>query len=151
MDDREQRIREKAFQLWLEEGQPEGQQDRHWELASELVAIEDSQMDATIPVAEAKAGEPVEPIEALENTGEYPTTTDQGEMEIPHHPGDRTSEIDAAGDNEPVSEIETIRRTLEVPKQRRGAGSPQGDPQGAMAGTRASSGDDAPTVGPGRP
>jgi hypothetical protein len=81
MDDREQRIREKAFQLWLEEDRPEGQQDRHWALASELVAIEDSQIDTTIPLAEIHAGEPVE---VLENAGEIPTQTDQGEMVIPH-------------------------------------------------------------------
>jgi hypothetical protein len=81
MDDREQRIREKAFQLWLEEDRPEGQQDRHWALASELVAIEDSQIDTTIPLAEIHAGEPVE---VLENAGEIPTLTDQGEMAIPH-------------------------------------------------------------------
>jgi hypothetical protein len=81
MDDREQLIREKAFQLWLEEGQPEGQQDRHWALASELVAIEDSQIDTTIPLAEIHAGEPVE---ALENAGEFPTLTDQDELAIPH-------------------------------------------------------------------
>jgi hypothetical protein len=28
-----------------------------------------------------------EPIEALENEGEFPTLTDQGEQEIPHRPG----------------------------------------------------------------
>lgn len=140
MDDREDRIRDRAFRLWLDEGKPHGQQERHWELASELVAIEDSQRDATIPVEQVQAGEPVEPIEALENTGEYPTTTDQGEMEIPHRSEDRTAAIDAAGDSEPVSEIETIRRTLEVPMERRGARSPQGDPKGALSGIGPSNG-----------
>lgn len=149
MDDRERRIREKAFQLWLEEGKPEGQADRHWELASELVAIEDSQKDTTIPVSQVTPDEPVEPIEALENMGEFPTLTDQGEMELPHHPEDRTPSIDASGDTEPVSEIETVRRTLEVPKERRGSGSPPGDPAGAMAGTRVMSPDEAPTARPG--
>jgi hypothetical protein len=83
LDNREQRIRERAYRLWLEEGKPGGRAQDHWELASELVAIEESHGDATSPVEEQQAGEPVEPIEALANAGEFPTTTDQGEMNIP--------------------------------------------------------------------
>ncbi len=82
-DDLEQRIRERAFMLWLNEGQPEGRADDHWSLARELVAIEDGQMATTRPVSGEVAGEPVEPLEALENTGEFPTMTDQGEQRIP--------------------------------------------------------------------
>lgn len=29
----EQRIRERAFQLWIEQGQPEGKENEHWEQA----------------------------------------------------------------------------------------------------------------------
>jgi len=79
----EQRIREKAFQLWEEEGQPEGRSEDNWNLARELVAIEDNQSATTRPVSGEQAGEPVEPIEALENEGEFPTMTDQGEMQMP--------------------------------------------------------------------
>lgn len=79
----EQRIRERAFLLWLEEGQPEGRAIDHWDLARELIAIEDGQMATTRPVKDELPGEPVEPLEALENTGEFPTMTDQGEMQIP--------------------------------------------------------------------
>ncbi len=82
-DDLEQRIAERAFRLWLEEGQPEGRADYHWGLARELVAIEDGQMATTRPVSGEVAGEPIEPLEALENTGEFPTMTDQGELQIP--------------------------------------------------------------------
>jgi hypothetical protein len=39
-DDREQRIRTKAFYIWLEEGCPEGRAQAHWDMATELVAIE---------------------------------------------------------------------------------------------------------------
>lgn len=142
MDDREQRIREKAYHLWVAEGYPHGRQDRHWELASELVAIEESQRDTLLPIGEA--GDPVEPVEALENAGEFPTTTDQGEMVIPHAPApevepapapaeaapaeDELAPVPAASapapapmENEPVSAIDTIERTLEVPKKRRPA------------------------------
>jgi hypothetical protein len=79
----EQRIRERAFYLWIEEGQPEGRADHHWGLARELISIEDGQMNTTRPVKDEVAGEPVEPLEALENAGEFPTMTDQGEMQIP--------------------------------------------------------------------
>jgi hypothetical protein len=40
MTDLEQRIRERAYSIWLEEGSPEGRADVHWDLATELVAIE---------------------------------------------------------------------------------------------------------------
>jgi hypothetical protein len=41
-DDREQRIRTKAFYIWLEEGCPEGRAQAHWDMATELVAIENT-------------------------------------------------------------------------------------------------------------
>jgi hypothetical protein len=87
-DDREERIRRKAHQIWEEQGRPEGQAEAHWDMASELVAIEESQMSTTIPLKEsiAKADAP-EPIIALENAGEFPTLTDQGEEEIPRRQG----------------------------------------------------------------
>lgn len=82
--DRERRIRERAYRLWQEEGCPEGRSDVHWDMAAELIAIEDNQRLATEPVgASSRAigpmGEPIEPIVAVENVGEFPTMTDQGE------------------------------------------------------------------------
>ena len=41
MGDVEQRIRERAYQIWLEEGCPKGRELDHWNMATELVAIED--------------------------------------------------------------------------------------------------------------
>lgn len=88
MDDRnlEQRIREHAYQIWVSEGRPQGRAEAQWEMARELVAIEDSQRSATKPnpaTAERDRNlggiEPVQPIEAIENQGEFPTLTDQGE------------------------------------------------------------------------
>jgi hypothetical protein len=82
-DDREQRIRTKAFYIWLDEGCPEGRADAHWDMATELVAIEDNQLLTLKPVeiaaSIAPTGEPIEPLVAIENTGEFPTLTDQGE------------------------------------------------------------------------
>ena len=81
MDDFDERVKQRAYRLWVEEGCPEGRSDVHWDRARELVAIEENQKLATKPVprADATSGEPVEPIEAVENAGEFPTMTDQGE------------------------------------------------------------------------
>jgi hypothetical protein len=87
MDDLEERIRQRAYKLWEEEGCPEGRADAHWDKAAELVAIEDNQKHTTKPVAKTvrntSTGEPAEPLEALQNLGEFPTLTDQGEQEMP--------------------------------------------------------------------
>lgn len=84
--DREQRIRDHAYRLWIEEGRPEGRAEAHWDMARELVAIEDNQRLATKPNPASRSrdrnlrgSEPVEPLEAVENQGEFPTLTDQGE------------------------------------------------------------------------
>jgi hypothetical protein len=78
--DRAQRIREKAHQIWIEEGRPEGRDREHWDMASELVAIEESQRSTLRPPG-PPSGEPVEPPEAHENQGEFPELTDQGEAQ----------------------------------------------------------------------
>lgn len=85
MSDIEQRIRERAYRIWLEEGCPEGRELDHWDMASELVAIEDGQQSTLKPIDQnlGRAGEPIEPIEAVRNAGEFPTLTDQGEADIP--------------------------------------------------------------------
>jgi hypothetical protein len=83
----EERIRRRAYLLWQQEGCPEGRADVHWDQASELVAIEDNQRTATEPLPRSDdfgpSGEPIEPIAAVENTGEFPTLTDQGEQTYP--------------------------------------------------------------------
>jgi hypothetical protein len=86
MDDRQRdaRIRERAYRLWLEEGRPEGRAEAHWDMATELVAIEENQQ-ATLkpnPIHEYEDNpttEQIEPLEVMKNIGEFPTLTDQGE------------------------------------------------------------------------
>lgn len=73
-------IRARAYQLWEEEGRPDGEADRHWFTARESLAIEDSHETALLP---PDSGMAPEPIEALENAGEFPTLTDQDEQQIP--------------------------------------------------------------------
>lgn len=80
----ERRIRERAYRLWEEEGHPEGRDKAHWDMARELVAIEDSYRDTLKPnpteeYANNPTTEPIEPLEAVRNAGEFPTLVDQGE------------------------------------------------------------------------
>lgn len=83
----EQRVRERAYGLWLDEGCPDGRADDHWDKASELVAIEENYKDTLKPnpteaYDRSPTTEPVEPIEAVRNLGEFPTLTDQGEEAV---------------------------------------------------------------------
>jgi hypothetical protein len=75
----EQRIRERAFRIWLEEGKPEGRHKQHWELAKLAIAREDG-FAATLAPPTAPEPEPApEPIEAVQSQGEFPMLVDQGE------------------------------------------------------------------------
>jgi hypothetical protein len=83
----QQRVRERAYQIWLDRNCPEGRADDHWNEARELVAIEDSYRDTLKPnptedYANSPGAEPVEPIEAVRNLGEFPTLSDQGEEAV---------------------------------------------------------------------
>ncbi len=82
-DDLEERVRARAYQLWREEGCPEGRAEIHWERARELIAIEDNQRLTTVPLGPPGSNnllpEPVEWAATAENQGELPTLTDQGE------------------------------------------------------------------------
>ncbi|QIG50804.1 DUF2934 domain-containing protein [Nordella sp. HKS 07] len=70
----EERIRERAYRLWLEEGQPQGKDFEHWEKARELLALEADPEEGKDGVAEghSKPGP----------WGE-PAVTDQGEKKVP--------------------------------------------------------------------
>jgi hypothetical protein len=43
MDDVERRIRERAYRLWIEDGQPDGRAEDHWRRAAEQIAAEGQQ------------------------------------------------------------------------------------------------------------
>jgi hypothetical protein len=78
-DDLGNRIRQRAHQMWLDEGSPEGKATAHWELAKMAIALEDARPEM-LRAVEAVAAEP---IEAWRNQGEFPTLTDQDEQVIP--------------------------------------------------------------------
>ena len=40
MADDERRIRQLGYRIWESEGRPEGQEQRHWEMARKIVAAE---------------------------------------------------------------------------------------------------------------
>jgi hypothetical protein len=48
--DREQRIRNAAYRIWVEEGFPENQEERHWRVAELLVAQKDVERAAQASV-----------------------------------------------------------------------------------------------------
>jgi hypothetical protein len=84
----EDRIRERAYRLWIEEGRPHGKEAEHWERARELLALESDPEEGKQEPHQGYNnpgpwGEPVEEASVLENQGEFPTMTDQGEQEIP--------------------------------------------------------------------
>lgn len=60
----EDRIRERAYRLWLDEGQPQGKSSEHWEKARELLAREAAP-------------------ESMTRQGEFPTTADRSEQKLP--------------------------------------------------------------------
>ena len=85
--DREERIRVRAYHLWLADGCPPGRDLEYWERAKELQAIADNpnagqrpnpmaQHHGAVPATE----EPVEEAEIQQNYGEFPSRyTAQGD------------------------------------------------------------------------
>ena len=53
MNKDEQRIREFAYDIWVSEGKPHGQDARHWEMARKLVEAENGK-SATKPASRAR-------------------------------------------------------------------------------------------------
>jgi hypothetical protein len=88
VSDVEERVRRRAYRIWEEEGCPEGRELVHWDMAAELVAIEDSQNVIRKPVNRsledpAIAADEIEPAAPVSALGELPTTTDQAEQVYP--------------------------------------------------------------------
>lgn len=93
--DREQRIRERAYHLWEADGRPHGGELDYWERARELVGMEENPQAGQLPnpVAEHRdptAPERVEQAAIQENYGEVPGLADQGEQQQTPAPRKRT-------------------------------------------------------------
>ena len=73
MDVDEKRITEFAYQIWQAEGEPEGQADRHWEMARKLAEAESSSppvdLEGKLPVSSGVSGDPA--AEDVTNTDDH--------------------------------------------------------------------------------
>ncbi len=137
MADEDERIRKKAYELWMGEGQPEGRHDLHWEQAREIIALEDAGGPPTIPLDES-LDEPVEPAIAFENQGEFPGLTDQGDAAR----GPELQTMADEADDRPLSTEAGARKT-----RTRRATAPTGE---APPPTRTRASKKAPARGRGR-
>jgi hypothetical protein len=84
----EERIRQKAHEIWVAEGRPDGRHEEHWQMARELIAQQDNQRQTLRPNP-AQDGEPVreqpvEPVLAAESLGDLPDLDDQAEGARPY-------------------------------------------------------------------
>jgi hypothetical protein len=74
--DREQRVRERAYQLWEADGKPHGRDVEYWERARALVGMEESAGNDVPPNPQTSPGSPrktgVEQAEIQEKPGEFP-------------------------------------------------------------------------------
>ena len=107
MSSEDKRVAARAKKLWEEAGRPALGAEAYIGRARELIAIEEHEKDTLKPTGAAPRevaediplasddvlgpeGEPVEPTLAVENEGEFPTLTDQGEGEqVPHRVRDK--------------------------------------------------------------
>lgn len=53
----EQRIRMKAYEIWLREGCPEGSEQRHWEMARKFIAGDEAKSALTARFFEVPASD----------------------------------------------------------------------------------------------
>src|SRR3954449_7047775 len=76
IDDVEQRVKQRAYEIWQREGCPDGRDADHWALAKEEIAIEDNQSQALLPNPSEGGDDtvvhpdPVDPLLAAESLGE---------------------------------------------------------------------------------
>lgn len=107
MESEDKKVAARSRLLWEEAGKPSSGPDGYVGRARELIAIEEHQQDTLKPTgAEPQEnveddpiaspdvfgpeGEPVEPVLAVENEGEFPTLTDEGEGDqVPRRRPDR--------------------------------------------------------------
>jgi hypothetical protein len=75
-----ERIRERAYFLWEQDGCPDGQADEYWERARELQAVADSVGSGQLSPDAPRDGDLPEEAELQDNLGEFPDRlSDQGE------------------------------------------------------------------------
>jgi hypothetical protein len=78
-----QKIRDKARELWELEGCPEGRELLHWDMARELVTQENTAEFTLVPDPHPDGNDIVDPASALDNLREVPDLTHVGEEHAP--------------------------------------------------------------------
>ena len=74
----QERVQQKARELWEEHGCPDEGPSHFADMAQELIAIAENPQATTRPAKDPREPD-AEPLIAVENQGEFPTLTDQGE------------------------------------------------------------------------
>jgi hypothetical protein len=69
-----QKVREKAYEIWVLEGRPEGRSLIHWAMAEQLVAQEEPDRSHNPPASDKREVENA--VVALDTTEEKPAQTD---------------------------------------------------------------------------
>ncbi|NKQ12930.1 DUF2934 domain-containing protein [Pseudomonas sp. SST3] len=111
MNKNEQRIRELAYDIWVSEGRPDGESERHWEMASKL--------------AEAESGKPTEkPASRARKTATKPTDATP-----------ETTSAKAAKDAKNPKDVKPAKATAAAkgtarPKAKAGTDAAEGTPAG---------------------
>ena len=151
-ENRDARIRERAYHLWEQDGCPHGRHHEYWERASELVGMEDSAGAGQLPNPqthparnEVAPGVLVEEAAIQENLGEFPGRfTDQGEHPPPPEPRHSQNHPAPGVENqppmpEPIPELPDKPDTVEYPLPDAGAASaPPGKSPKKATGKKAS-------------
>ena len=120
--DRERRIRERAYHLWNDEGQPHGRDPEFWERASELIGMEDSAGSGQLPNPQSSGQDPLreQPVEEAfieENLGEFPSRfTDQGETQ-PTPKAKRDPVVPAKATAKTPAKTQATPKTVEKPAE----------------------------------
>ncbi|HTI82594.1 MAG TPA: DUF2934 domain-containing protein [Acetobacteraceae bacterium] len=94
-DNREVRVRERAYHLWEADGRPHGREREFWERAEEIIGMEENPAAGRLPNPMARSapipGVTVEEADIQENYGEIPgRLTDQGDRPATPKPRART-------------------------------------------------------------
>jgi hypothetical protein len=65
----EERVRLKAYEIWLNEGKPEGRDQRHWEMAREAIGYEDARLSTLEPTFGDTKTTKTDKTDEIEKTG----------------------------------------------------------------------------------
>ncbi len=101
----EDRVRDKAYELWEADGRPHGRDEFHWSQARQIIAIEDSRASTLISLT-ASLRDGAEPALAFENQAASNDLTDQGEGE----PGPSWEAAAGAAVPPPLSEEQLVKK-----------------------------------------